>query len=264
MPTNESNERFDWGPYSQVTDPEGWAEDREAEDGKAGLAELLDRAEQQMTVKDAEANIQNWRPLPGRTFECTDVEREYVGDGTAWNQRVTRGPNPTFESATVNGPADVDSLLVGATGPVSGIVGDSDEYEFIGCCPLIPLNSSQIYTTSTTYVQPYGNSNRIVVPHNAMSTLTGISSIELSLTGRLSVDTGQTMSVIAKDIENDVYMEETEHTSSVGAGFERFHSARGPVPTAVDIGFIGYEVKVSGGEGATYGPVLACYWRKIA
>ena len=160
--------------------------------------------------------------------------------------------------------SNVGEISVGPTGPVSGIVGDSDEYEFIGCSPLIPLNSGQVHTTSTTYVQPYANSNRIVVPHNAMSDLTGISSIELSLTGRLSADTGQTLSIIAKDIENNVYVEETEYTSAAGASFERFHSARGPVPTAVDIGFIGYEVKVSGGEGATYGPVLACYWRKIA
>jgi hypothetical protein len=112
MPTNDNNERFDWGPYSRGGDSGGWAEDTEAEDGKSGLAELLDTAEQQMTIKDAESAIQNYRPLAGRTFEATDSEREYVGDGTAWNQRATRGANPTLESATVEGPVHSQELSV--------------------------------------------------------------------------------------------------------------------------------------------------------
>jgi hypothetical protein len=112
MGTDPDNERFDWGPYSQSGDSEGWAEDTESDDGKSGIAELLDRAEQQTTIKDAEANIDDYRPLAGRTFEATDVEREYVGDGSAWVQRATRGPNPTLESATVNGPTDTKELSV--------------------------------------------------------------------------------------------------------------------------------------------------------
>ena len=99
-PTDPDNERFDWGPYAR--NEAGWATDTQGEDGKLGLGVLLDRAEQQTTIKDAEANIDDYRPLAGRTFEATDIEREYVGDGSSWVQRATRGPNPTFDSATVN------------------------------------------------------------------------------------------------------------------------------------------------------------------
>ena len=109
-PTDPDNERFNWGPYAR--NEAGWATDTQAEDGKLGLGVLLDRAEQQVTIKDAEANIDDYRPLAGRTFEATDVEREYVGDGFSWVQRATRGPNPTFESATVDGATETGELSV--------------------------------------------------------------------------------------------------------------------------------------------------------
>ena len=46
-----------------------------------------------------------YEPVAGRVFDATDTEREYVGDGTAWNQRA----EPVVHSA------DFGSLSVGET-----------------------------------------------------------------------------------------------------------------------------------------------------
>jgi len=65
-----------------------------------------------ITHKDNESNISNYDPVNGATFYAIDTERFYLGDGTNWVQQDTWGPNPEFDSATINGPTDTQELSV--------------------------------------------------------------------------------------------------------------------------------------------------------
>lgn len=136
MATDPQNERyqheFEDGEY-------GWGE---GTDEKDGYQDIIDDLEIDVTVKEPEATIENFRPVAGRTFEATDAEREYIGDGTAWVQRATRGPNPTFESATVEGPTHTDELL--------GIKSRSFEFPQGGQLTTKPLYYAEDTDTATS------------------------------------------------------------------------------------------------------------------
>jgi len=53
-------------------------------------------------IRDIEANLSTYTPISGAKFVATDTENVYFGDGSNWNQANTFGPDPSFDSASID------------------------------------------------------------------------------------------------------------------------------------------------------------------
>jgi hypothetical protein len=195
-----------------------------------------------------------------QTFGEWELITDEPGDEIYW-EHLPSGTRMEFHpDGTMASPAvQTDELSVGATGPVSGLVGDSGDYELLTSYPIGTLSPS---TTSTSYTQPYLNEERMVVPLEDIN-ITGYESLSVSITGRFN-STSNDGVVASLRIVDDDGNTGAETTSSPDPEFEKFSTSRFEIEQG-GLQFIDYEVKSSNGsEIDVYGVSTLHLWGLIA
>ncbi|MFC4357708.1 hypothetical protein ACFO0N_07065 [Halobium salinum] len=82
------------------------------EDWHVPLNENFRKIDTGVEIRGAESTLQEYEPKTGAKYLATDTEREFIGDGSDWQQIRSSGRSPTFDSISV-GP-NAKQALVGA------------------------------------------------------------------------------------------------------------------------------------------------------
>ncbi|UPV76640.1 hypothetical protein M0R89_19095 (plasmid) [Halorussus limi] len=110
------------------------------------LNENFERIDTDIEIRDAESNLDSYKPKQGAKFLATDTENEFIGDGTSWYQLGSSGQNPTFQSVSAAnaeigsaaGETGWESRPFITNGPKS--INVPDDYETIqGALNSVPL-----------------------------------------------------------------------------------------------------------------------------
>lgn len=83
-----------------------------AADWHAPLNDNFERLDDDVEVRDREANRGDYLAKAGAKFFATDTGATYIGDGTNWNRLATSGEDPTFNSLRVDSaPSSSDDVV---------------------------------------------------------------------------------------------------------------------------------------------------------
>jgi len=126
--------------------------------------------------------------------------------------------NPVPDTSHFNA-ISTDEITIGATGPVTGTVGDSGEW-----LPLFPIGNYQFNNswTSTSYDRIHSGVRKFVIDEGTLPNLvpTGIETYGIALwVSELNIDTdGETATIRLHDDTNNVSYPDTELSHTGGAG----------------------------------------------
>lgn len=222
-------------------------------DGTIPLSTILRATTDNRLRVSSVSDLDDRAPTEGRVAEVTDAtlssdEEIYVADGDQWLPVDS-------ESGGRFGSVNTDEITVGPTGPVTGIVGDSDDWEHILTAR---SESGQASTTSTTFTNAFFDFG---IPWDEITAITGYDQFAVTLLARGTLDTSnETMT--ARVSGSEITDTDSETQISTTGNISR-HSGFAVASSPSGVENYAIEHKVTGGTGTLKRPVVHV-WGQIA
>jgi len=107
------------------TDQHSWYYPADGErDYEDTFETFFEQLDDDVEIRDTDANRSNYDPKAGAKFVATDTEDVYIGDGSSWKHLVSTGKDPKFDSVNTEQQSIGNVYVVGPNDDLSSVLSN--------------------------------------------------------------------------------------------------------------------------------------------